>query len=85
MCVATTSGFAPDAARLRVDAQRSIARFDENRRLRRLLQLRVETPGETFAAEVVARDTSTFFRVNRVAITAPDSSRTRVGMPVITV
>jgi rod shape-determining protein MreC len=71
-----------EAAQLRSDAQRYRDSFDENRRLRRLLQLRVETSGETYAAEVVARDTSPFFRVDRLAITA-DSARTRVGMPVI--
>ena len=71
-----------EAAQLRSDAQRYRDAYDENRRLRRLLQLRVETPGETYAAEVVARDTSPFFRVDRLAITA-DIARTRVGMPVI--
>jgi rod shape-determining protein MreC len=73
-----------EAARLRADAQRYREAFDENRRLRRLLQLRVETPGETLPAEVVALDTSPFFRVNRVAITAADNPRVRVGMPVLT-
>ncbi len=71
-----------EAAQLRADAQRYRDSFDENRRLRRLLQLRVETPGETYAAEVVARDTSPFFRVDRLAITA-DGAHARVGMPVV--
>lgn len=71
-------------ARLRADAARHRAEFDENRRLRRLLQLRTETPGEVFAAEVIAKDTSPFFRVTRLAITAADRSRIRTGMPVIT-
>jgi rod shape-determining protein MreC len=73
-----------EAARLRADAQRYRGAFDENRRLRRLLQLKVEMPAEMLPAEVVARDTSPFFRVNRVAITAPDPGRLRAGMPVIT-
>lgn len=71
-------------ARLRMDAARYRAEFDENRRLRRLLQLKVETPGEVFAAEVVAKDTSPFFRVTRVAITTADRTRIRSGMPVLT-
>lgn len=71
-------------ARLRADAARHRSAFDENRRLRRLLQLRVETPGEVFAAEVVAKDTSPFFRVTRLAIGATDMARVRPGMPVIT-
>lgn len=73
-----------EVARLRAEARRYREAFEENRRLRRLLQLRVDTPVETIPAEVVARDTSPFFRVNRLAITAPDTTRVRVGMPVIT-
>lgn len=73
-----------DNARLTADAARYRAEADENRRLRRLLQLRTETPGEVFAAEVIAKDTSAFFRVTRLAITASDRARVRSGMPVIT-
>jgi len=72
-----------EAARSRADAQRYRDAYEENRRLRRLLQLRVETPIESWAAQVVARDTTPFFRVNRVAIAA-DHGRARDGMPVIT-
>ena len=71
-------------ARLRVDAARYRAEHDENRRLRRLLQLRVDTPGEDFAAEGIAKDTSPFFRVTRLAISTPDRTRIRAGMPVLT-
>jgi rod shape-determining protein MreC len=71
-------------ARLRAEAARHRAEHEENRRLRRLLQLRVETPGELFAAEVVAKDTSPFFRVTRLAISATDRTRIRPGMPVMT-
>lgn len=71
-------------ARLRAEAARHRGEFEENRRLRRLLQLRVETPGEVFAAEVVAKDTSPFFRVTRLAISATDRTRIRPGMPVVT-
>lgn len=71
-------------ARLRAEASRHRGEFEENRRLRRLLQLRVQTPGEVFAAEVVAKDTSPFFRVTRLAIAATDRTRIRTGMPVIT-
>jgi rod shape-determining protein MreC len=71
-------------ARLRSEAQQHRSEFEENRRLRRLLQLRVETPGEVYAAEVIARDTSPFFRVTRLAITSEDRTRLRSGQPVIT-
>lgn len=71
-------------ARLRSEAARHRSEFEENRRLRRLLQLRVETPGELYAAEVIARDTSPFFRVTRLAITSEDRTRLRSGQPVIT-
>lgn len=71
-------------ARLRNEAQQHRSEFEENRRLRRLLQLRVETPGEVYAAEVIARDTSPFFRVTRLAITSEDRTRLRSGQPVIT-
>lgn len=73
-----------ELARLRQDAQRYRSAFEENRRLRRLLQLRVDTPVESLAAEVVARDPSPFFRVVRLAITTQDAPRLRVGMPIIT-
>lgn len=73
-----------EIARLRQDAQRYRSAFEENRRLRRLLQLRVDTPVESLAAEVVARDPSPFFRVVRLAITTQDAPRLRVGMPIIT-
>ncbi|MDP3276423.1 MAG: rod shape-determining protein MreC [Deltaproteobacteria bacterium] len=73
-----------EVARLRQDAQRYRASYEENRRLRRMLQLRVDTPVESLAAEVVARDPSPFFRVMRLAITTQDVPRLRVGMPVVT-
>lgn len=70
-------------ARLRSEAARHRGEFEENRRLRRLLQLRVETPGEVFAAEVIAKDTSPFFRVTRLAISGVERGRLKAGMPVI--
>lgn len=75
---------AAENARLRAEAARHAEELAENRRLRRLHQLRVETPADLFAAEVIARDTSPFFRVTRLAITAADRSRLRTGMPVLT-
>lgn len=75
---------AAENARLRAEAARHAGELAENRRLRRLHQLRVETPADLFAAEVIARDTSPFFRVTRLAITAADRSRLRTGMPVLT-
>lgn len=73
-----------ESARLRSDAQRYRTAYEENRRLRRLLELKNESPPESWAAEVVALDTSPFFRVIRLAIEAPDATRARVGMPVVT-
>lgn len=75
---------AAENSRLRAEAARHADELAENRRLRRLHQLRVETPADLFAAEVIARDTSPFFRVTRLAITAADRSRLRTGMPVLT-
>jgi rod shape-determining protein MreC len=71
-------------ARLRAEVARHQSEYSENHRLRRLLQLRVETPGEVYAAEVIARDTSPEFRVMRLAITSQDRTRLRAGQPVIT-
>lgn len=71
-------------ARLRAEVARHQSEYAENHRLRRLLQLRVETPGEVYAAEVIARDTSPEFRVTRLAITSQDRTRLRSGQPVIT-
>ncbi len=71
-------------ARLRAEAASHRSELEENRRLRRLLQLRTDTPGEVFAAEVIARDTSPFFRVTRLAIAVSDRPQVRPGMPVIT-
>jgi len=71
-------------ARLRADVARHQSDFEHRRRLERLLQLRSETPGETYAAEVIARDTSPWFRVTRLAITSQDRTRLRAGQPVIT-
>ncbi len=73
-----------ERARLAADGRRVPALEEENRRMRRLLGLRTEMPFETSAAEVVARDTSPFFRVTRLALDPTDRARTRVGQPVIT-
>ncbi len=71
-------------ARLKAEAARHQSEFAHVRQLERLLQLRSQTPGETYAAEVIARDTSPFFRVTRLAITSQDRTRLRAGQPVIT-
>ncbi|MBI5512465.1 MAG: rod shape-determining protein MreC [Deltaproteobacteria bacterium] len=70
-------------ARLRAEASRHQSEYDENRRLRRLLQLRAEAPAEVIAAEVIARDTSPFFRVTRMALATEERMRVRTGMPVL--
>lgn len=71
-------------ARLRTEVARHQSDYAHARQLERLLQLRSETPEESYAAEVIARDTSPFFRVTRLAITSQDRSRLRAGQPVIT-
>ena len=71
-------------ARLRADAARYRADHAAHRRLLRGRPLRVDTPGAVFAAEVVAKDTSSFFRVMRLAISTPDRTSVRAGMPVLT-
>ncbi len=65
-----------EARELRIQAE-------ENNRLRRLLELRDRLGGETVNAEVVARDTTPFFRVLRVRLDRGQRDRVDVGMPVV--
>lgn len=70
-------------ARLEEETRRLRAALEENRRLRRLLQLREDNPVESYPADVVAKDTSPFFRILRLAIQAPEGVRLREGLPVL--
>ncbi len=70
-------------ARLEEERARLAAEGIENRRLRSLLSLRERVGGEVIAAEVVAKDFTSFFRVTRLEIDRGDRDRVRPGMPVI--
>lgn len=70
-------------ARLERDRRRLEAEGLENRRLRSLLGLRERLGAEVVTAEVIARDTSAFFRVTRIEIDRGERDRVRTGMPVV--
>jgi len=55
-------------ARLRSDVHRLEQKEAENRELRRLLQLKESTKGETVSAQVVSRDFFEFFRITKVVL-----------------
>jgi rod shape-determining protein MreC len=71
-----------DNARLREDVRKLEQQQVENQELRRLLQLRETTPGETVSALVVMKDFTEFFRVARVVLDR-GSRDVRVHQPVI--
>jgi rod shape-determining protein MreC len=71
-----------DNARLRENIHRLEQAQVENRELRRLLQLREATPGDTVSAQVVGKDFTQFFRVTRVVLDR-GSRNIRPHMPVI--
>jgi rod shape-determining protein MreC len=56
----------------------------ENRRLRRLLQLRDELRGNLLSAQVIGKEVSPFFRVMRVRLDRGERAHVRPGMPVLT-
>lgn len=56
----------------------------ENRRLRRLLQLRDQVRGTLLSAQIIGKEASVQFRVNRVSLDRGERDRVRPGMPVIT-
>jgi rod shape-determining protein MreC len=55
----------------------------DNERMRGLLALREELPGETLTAEVIGKEVSPYFRVVRVRIDRGERDLLRAGMPVI--
>ncbi len=71
-----------DNARLRENVHRLQQQEVENMELRRLLQLRESTPGDTVSAQVVGKDFTEFFRVTRVVLDR-GSRNIRPHMPVI--
>lgn len=71
-----------DNARLREQVHKLEQAQAENQELRRLLQLRETTPGDTVSAVVVGKDFTEFFRVTRVILDR-GSREIRPHMPVI--
>lgn len=69
-------------ARLKETVHRLEQREFENRELRRLLQLREATPGDTVSAQVVGSDFTEFFRVTRVILDR-GGKNVRPRLPVI--
>lgn len=69
-------------ARLRETVHRLEQKETENRDLRRLLQLREATPGDTVSAQVTGKDFTEFFRVTRVVLDR-GSRNIRPHMPVV--
>ncbi|MBN1654025.1 MAG: rod shape-determining protein MreC [Deltaproteobacteria bacterium] len=55
----------------------------ENRRLRKLLQLRDKLEGVLLSAQVVGKEVSPFFRVMRIRLDRGDRDRVKPGMPVL--
>lgn len=70
--------------RLREANQKLAANAVENRRLRRLLQLRDQLPGAVLSAQVIGKDPPPPFRVARVRLDRGERERVRPGMPVVT-
>src|SRR5262245_22683279 len=71
-------------ARLFEDNNRLLGAATENRRLRRLLQLRDELRGNLLSAQVIGKEVSPYFRVTRVVLDRGERDRVRPGMPVLT-
>ena len=71
-----------DNARLRENVRKLEQQQVENQDLRRLLQLRETTPGDTVSALIVGKDFTEFFRVTRVVLDR-GSRDIRAHMPVI--
>lgn len=71
-------------ARLAQENARLLDEAVENRRLRRLLNLRERFGGDAVSAEVIAKEISPFFRVVRLHLDRGDRHGLRTGMPVVT-
>lgn len=69
--------------RLERERRRLEAEGLENRRLRSLLGLRERLGADVITADVIARDTSSFFRVTRIELDRGERDRVRAGMPVV--
>jgi rod shape-determining protein MreC len=71
-----------DNARLKEDVHQLERAQVDNRELRRLLQLKETTPGDTISAQVVGKDFTEFFRVTRVILDR-GARDVRTHLPVI--
>jgi rod shape-determining protein MreC len=71
-------------SRLLEDNNRLATSATENRRLRRLLQLRDELRGNLLSAQVIGKEVSPYFRVTRVVLDRGERDHVRAGMPVLT-
>lgn len=69
-------------ARLREQVHRLEQKETENRELRRLLQLKQSIPGELVSAQVVGRETTPFFRMDKLVLDR-GSQKVRENMPVL--
>ena len=69
--------------RLQEDTHRLASAASENRRLRRLLQLRDELRGNLLSAQVIGKEVSPYFRVTRVRLDRGERAHVRPGMPVL--
>ena len=69
--------------RLLEDNHRLASAGTENRRLRRLLQLRDELRGNLLSAQVIGKEVSPYFRVTRVRLDRGERAHVRPGMPVL--
>lgn len=73
-----------DNARLREANAKLQAHAAENSRLRRLLQLRDQLRGAVLSAQVIGKEASPYFRVNRIRLDRGERDRVRDGAPVVT-
>ncbi len=71
-------------ARLRESAFKLRAEAAENRRLRKLLHLRDALKGTLLSAQVIGKEVSPYFRVNRLRLDRGERDRIKPGMPVLT-
>jgi len=69
--------------RLQEETHRLASSATENRRLRRLLQLRDELRGNLLSAQVIGKEVSPYFRVTRVRLDRGERAHVRPGMPVL--
>lgn len=70
-------------ARLLEENSQLRSQGSENRRLRKLLQLKDQLGGSMLSAQVISKEVSPFFRVVKVRLDRGERDRVKEGMPVI--